>query len=259
MSDLHVNGIRIHFEEHGRGEPLLLLHGGSLTLDSWQPYLAALAEHYRVITPDTRAHGRSVDPDTPLSYRLLADDVAALAGGLGLRQPLIAGYSDGGQIALELGMRHPDLPRALIIGGAWANLTPQYLSWVREAVGHESSPDIDLAVFAQNHPEWKAWLDTLYEPDRWKALLKQLKPMWFTPLTYTAEDFARIVAPALVLIGDRDELVPLDEAIGMFRGLPAAELAIVPDADHGAFFSARVDAFQSLMLDFLRRHSQSAR
>jgi pimeloyl-ACP methyl ester carboxylesterase len=83
--------------------------------------------------------------------------------------------------------------------------------------------------------------------------------MWFTPLTYTAEDFARIVAPALVLIGDRDELVPLDEAIGMFRGLPAAELAIVPDADHGAFFSARVDAFQSLMLDFLRRHSQSAR
>jgi pimeloyl-ACP methyl ester carboxylesterase len=66
-----------------------------------------------------------------------------------------------------------------------------------------------------------------------------------------------VLAPILVLLGDRDELVSIEEAVEMVRLLPRAELAVVPGADHGAFFSTKVATFQSLMLDFLSRHAAS--
>jgi pimeloyl-ACP methyl ester carboxylesterase len=77
--------------------------------------------------------------------------------------------------------------------------------------------------------------------------------MWTTPLNYTADDFAQVIAPTLILLGDRDELVSVEEATEMFRLLPRGELAVVPGADHSAFFSAAVPVFQSLILSFLGR------
>jgi pimeloyl-ACP methyl ester carboxylesterase len=79
--------------------------------------------------------------------------------------------------------------------------------------------------------------------------------MWTSPLNYTAGDFARVLAPTLVLLGDRDELVSVEEAMEMARLLLRSELAVVPGADHGAFFSTKVATFLSPMLDFLLRHS----
>lgn len=156
-------------------------------------------------------------------------------------------------------MRHPDLARALIVGGAWFRFTGKYRAWLRDAVGDEQSPHVDTARLARNHPEWAAWLERLYGPDGWKPLLAHLKRMWTTPLNYTPEDFARVVAPTLVLIGDRDELVSVEEAAEMVRLLPRAELAVVPGAVHGAFFAEKVAPFQSFVLDFLQRHCGSSR
>jgi pimeloyl-ACP methyl ester carboxylesterase len=99
------------------------------------------------------------------------------------------------------------------------------------------------------------WLDHIYGVGGWKTLLEQLKPMWTTPLMYAAKDFAEVVAPALVFVGDRDELVLVEEAAEMYRQLPKAELAVVPDANHGAFFSAKAASLQAVILDFLQRHS----
>jgi pimeloyl-ACP methyl ester carboxylesterase len=253
---VQANGVNIYYEAYGQGKPLLLLHGGTLTADSWQPYLPAFAERYRVITPDTRGHGRSDNPVGAMSYRLLADDMVAFVQALELHKPLIAGYSDGGQIALEIGMRYPDLPQCLIVGGAWFRFTAAYRAWVRDVFGDEDSPDVDTALFARNHPDWATWLEQIYGADNWKPLLAAIRPMWVTPLDYAPEEFAQVVAPSLVLIGDRDELVPVEEAAAMYRLLPTAELAMVPGADHGAFFSAKVVPFQSVMLEFLERHSQ---
>src|SRR5687767_3848021 len=114
---IHANGLDIYYQEHGQGQPLLLIHGGTLSGDSWQPYRAAFAQHFRVITPDSRGHGRTANPTGTMSFGLLADDMVALVQALDLHQPLICGYSDGGQVALEIGMRYPDLPQALVIGG----------------------------------------------------------------------------------------------------------------------------------------------
>jgi pimeloyl-ACP methyl ester carboxylesterase len=88
-------------------------------------------------------------------------------------------------------------------------------------------------------------------------MLKEIKPMWATPLNYTSDDFAKVVAPTLVLLGDRDPLIPVEEASEMYRLLPNAELAVVSGADHMDFLSAKVAVPQTLILDFLIRHSDS--
>jgi len=172
-----------------------------------------------------------------------------------MREPLIAGFSDGGQVALEIGMRYPTLPKSIAMGGVYFKYSDAQRAFVRDAVGDETSPEVDTARLARNHPDWAAWLDQIYGPDSWKPLLVRLKPMWTTPLNYTATDFAAVVAPTLVMIGDRDELVPVEEAAEIYRRLGNAELALVPDADHRASFSAKVATFQSLILDFLHRRN----
>jgi pimeloyl-ACP methyl ester carboxylesterase len=252
---VQADGVSVHYEVIGEGEPLVLLHAGTLTGDMWQPYLAAFTTRYRVITPDMRGHGRSDNPKGAMTYRQLGDEIVSFARALDLRKPLIAGFSDGGQVALEIGMRYPELPQALIVGGAWFKFTAMYRAWVRDALGDEESPEVDTARLAHNHPDWAAWLEQMYGPEGWKPLLAHLKRMWTTPLNYTPEDFAQVAAPTLVLIGDRDELVSVEEATEMYRLLPSAELAVVPGAVHGAFFSEKVAPFQSFMLDFLLRYS----
>jgi pimeloyl-ACP methyl ester carboxylesterase len=252
---MEAAGVNIYYETHGQGQPLLLLHAGSLTADMWQPYLAGFAERYRVITPDMPDHGRSSHPKRTMSYRQLADEIVAFIRALDLHKPLIAGFSDGGQVALEIGMRHPALPQSIVMGGVWFKYSDIYRAFVRGALGDEESRDVDTARLARNHPDWAAWLDRIYGSDNWKPLLVELKQMWTTPLNYTANDFATVTAPTLVLIGDRDELVPVEEAAEMYRQLPNSELAVIPDADHGSFFAGKVATFQALIQDFLLRHS----
>jgi pimeloyl-ACP methyl ester carboxylesterase len=226
----------------------------------WEPYLARFTERFRVITPDSRGHGRTNNPSGTLSYRLMADDMVAFVQALDLQKPLICGYSDGGQIALEFGMHYPDVPQALVLGGTMFKFTAEYRAWVRAAVGGDQSLNVDTEQFARDHPDWAASLQQIHGPDFWKTLLQQIKPMWASPLSfnYTPDDFARVAAPTLVLIGDRDDLVSVEQAVEMYRLLPHAELAVIPSADHGAFFSATVERFQLLMLDFLQRRSDQA-
>lgn len=257
---VQANGIDIFYEEYGQGTPLLLLHGGVLTAASWGPYLAAFAEHYRVITPDTRGHGQTANPSAALSYRLLADDVAAFLLALGVYKPLIFGYSDGGQVALEIGMRYPDLPRALVIACAYTELTEDSRVMVRAILGDEQSPDVDTEKFARENPDFAAGLRRDHGPEAWKTLLKEVKPMWNAMLNYSPDDFARVVARTLVMVGDRDNLVPVEEGVRMYRLLPNAEFAVVPGAGHGhfAFSPEKIAIIQPLIMDFLRRHSEAS-
>ena len=254
---IHANDLDIYYQEYGQGQPLLLIHGGALNCDSWQPYLATFAQHYRVITPDSRGHGQTANPTGTMSFALLADDMASLIQALDLHRPLICGYSDGGQVALEIGMRHPGLPQALIIGGAYTELTEASRIWVRSMLGDPQSPDVDIEKFERDSPDFVAMLQQTQKPYGWKTYLHNIKPMWNALLNYTADDFAKVIAPTLVLLGDRDGFVPVEEGLQMYRRLSNAEFAVVPAADHSDFlFSpSKVALAQPLILDFLLRHS----
>jgi len=102
---IEVNGAAVYVEQHGSGTPVVLIHGGLTSSAMWEPLLPALRDGLRVITPDSRGHGRSTDPAGLMSFPQIADDVAVLIGELCLDRPVVGGYSDGGQVALELGAR----------------------------------------------------------------------------------------------------------------------------------------------------------
>src|SRR5262249_26815960 len=119
---IEANGITIWYAEAGQGPPLLLLHGGIVSngpiwTDSpfgWGGHLGRFAEHFRVIAPDTRGHGRTRNPSGVLSYSDFAADVLALIRGLQLEKPRLCGFSDGGITAALVGIMAPDVPRAIV-------------------------------------------------------------------------------------------------------------------------------------------------
>ena len=222
---IDANGLRVYYEAHGEGEPLLFLHGGTATSQSWASHLPCFAEHFRVFAPDSRGHGRTDNPAGELGYRLMADDVAALIGALGLHRPLVLGYSDGGQIALELGMRHPGLAKALILGGTQFRFSKAYLEDARALLSIAEGEEVDPEKLERDRPDFVDYLREahghVYGPGYWKTYVKQIASLWLTPLRYAPGDLAAITDPVLILVGDRDGACT-EEAPELFRLLPDA-------------------------------------
>lgn len=214
--------------------------------------------HFHIYALDSRGHGKTDNPVGKLSYSTMADDVAAFVRALEIPHPLVCGYSDGGQIALELAMRHPGLARALVVGAAWYLFSEEYVNALK-TWGFEKRGEYNFEWVEANYPffveDWKKSHYRDGDPDYWKKLTLQLSDMWLTPHDYNESDFKRITDPLLVIIGDRDGMIPLDDAIGMFRMIPTAELAVLPNADHmGALTNP--EPFIRTVLEFLRRHGK---
>lgn len=137
---VQANGLQIYYEEYGRGVPLLLIHEGVDTLSMWAPHIPTFARHFRVIAPDSRGHGRTKNPAEQLSYRLMAEDMAAFICALELNKPFVCGYSDGGQIALELGIHYPHLAQGYIMCGAQSSTSlDRCLFYLPQGVGDGES------------------------------------------------------------------------------------------------------------------------
>ncbi len=251
---IEVNDVTLFCEEWGGGEPLVLLHGGLGSGVDWQPLISDLVAEFRLITIDVRGHGRSTNPSGNLTYPLIASDVALAIEALGLDRPFVAGWSDGGQHALQLGSRYPGLVRALLVGAADYKTSPESRAWVREFFGMNDEGEVDLAVldemlgpsaprFHAKHPGGDA---------QWRLLARQTAHLWLNYEGLSADDFSRIVAPALIMVGDRDDDVSVEDAVSMYRAIPHAELAICPNATHSIPWQ-RPAWLISTMREFLAR------
>ena len=251
-----ANGLDIYYRDYGQGRPLILLHGATDTHKLWDSYISEFSKFFRVITPDTRGHGRTLNPAGALSYQVMADDLAGLIQVLDLKEPFIFGYSDGGQTALDFGMRYPDIPGALVIGGAWYRFSAEYQDSLRQA-GFIGPGEIDFQIYGKFAPEdWKERMSKVHlntDPNYPEVLLINLATLFWTPLNYGKEDFEKILAPTLLLIGELDEMVPLQESREMVELISDAELVIIPGAAHtGVVVQGGI--FLREVHDFLIRH-----
>lgn len=251
-----ANGLRIYYRETGEGPPLILVHGGLATGEvMWSPAVVAdLARGHRVLSPDSRGHGRTDNPAGRMRYDQMADDVAAFSAALGLERPVVVGYSDGAQVALEIGLRHPQLAAALVVGGVVTRPVEGYLQALRE-MGFPESGAVDLPQVERAMGGFYETLRTSHEHARgdedFQRYLTEISALWYSVPDYADAELAGIGTPSLVIVGDRDG-VSVDESMRLYRLLPRGELAVVPNADHGA---GGKPVFWALVADFLARHA----
>ena len=218
-----VNGIRVYYEIYGAGEPLLLLHGNSGSMESFSQQIPELSKHFKVIAVDSRAQGKSTDSDKEITYALMASDMSALMDKLNLTSAYVVGWSDGGNIGLELALAQPQKVKKLVTFGA--NYTHENFMAPPDSVTMDPN-DPRLLKVTPMLQKLKEGLDKLSP-----AVRKKLSDLGEKYPNLTVEQLKQIKVPVLVVVGDRD-LIDLDQTVSLFRSLPHSQLLIVPGASH---------------------------
>ena len=221
-----VNGLKMYYEVHGSGRPLVILHGAFGTVEGWAPLVPALGKGRQLIIVELQAHGRTADRGKNFTWEQLADDVAALAKHLKLDKVDLFGYSMGGGVALGVAIRHPDLvSRLAILGASTGSLKDTY-----DAATFKQFSSITPDNF--NFPQVKDPYDKVApNPGNWKNLVLKVVDFGMKFPGFSDSQLKGIKAETLIIMGDRDVVTP-EHAVKMMRQIPGSRLSILPGCDH---------------------------
>jgi pimeloyl-ACP methyl ester carboxylesterase len=224
-----VNDIRVYYEIYGEGEPLLLLHGNGGSISSFIYQIPELSKHFKVVAVDSRAQGRSTDSDQEITYALMASDMSELIDKLGLGKVNVVGWSDGGNIGLELAFAHPEKVMKVVALGA--NYTNE--NWMAPPDSVVMDADDPLILRASEMMKRVISEMGTLSPDtaRLPVIRKKLEDLMMNYPNFTPDQLGTINVPFLIVAGDHD-LISLDQTITLYNSLPRAELFIVPHASH---------------------------
>ena len=218
-----VNGIRVWYAAFGRGEPVLLLHGGLANSNYWGNQVPALAKSYRVIVVDSRGHGRSTHDEQPYGYDLMASDVLGLMDFLKLPKAAVVGWSDGAILGLDIAIHHPERLSKLFAFAA--NSDPS-------GVANIAQSTVFNAYIARAEKEYQVLSPT---PDQYKSFVDQISKMWETEPHFTAAQLRVITVPTWIVDADHDEAIKRENTEFMANEIPDAGLLLQPQVSHFSF------------------------
>lgn len=221
-----VNELRMYYEIQGKGRPLVLLHGGICTIEVCMGKLrTAFGTARRTITIEQQGHGRTADVDRPLSFDQMAEDTAALLSKLNIQHADFLGYSDGGNVAMRIAMRHPQLVRKIVVLGT--NFDNEGLvPGVVEAFKTMTAQDMPTE-FRQ------AYAKVAPDASRWPVLVSKVLRQGVDFKGWSEQELKSVAAPVMFMMGDADIVLP-EHALKVTRLLPHAKLAVLPATDHFA-------------------------
>ncbi len=261
MPKIKVGDISMYYEIHGEGNPLVLINGAGAGVEMAQRRVLTFSREYRLVLFDNRGAGRSDSPDMTYTTGLLADDLAALLDAIGIDSAHIYGTSMGGMVAQEFALRHPTRVRSLILavthcGGPhhipslpsdtpdMENLSQEQasealLKWFVTEAFIQKKPGIfrQLAAFSLAHPIVR------------DSFLKHSQAIASHD---TYDRLPQILAPTLIIAGDADRVVPIQNARILSERIHNAELVILENTGH--MLIEKADQVDSAILDFLKRH-----
>ncbi|MFE9694668.1 alpha/beta fold hydrolase [Micromonospora sp. NPDC005806] len=257
MSYADVNGVRLWYELHGTGRPLVLLHGGYGSVEMFAPILPALAARRRAVAVDLQGHGRTADVDRPLRYESMADDVAALLRHLDLAEADVLGYSLGGGVALRTAIQHPDLVRRLVLVS-----TPcRRQGWYPEVLAAMATHDEQVAGQMRGTPPHELYERVAPRPQDWPGLWAKTGELLRREYDWSAE-VAALPMPVLLVYADADSIPVrhVAEFFGLLGGghrdaggdgsdRPVSRLAVLPGLTH--YDIAGSPAVPAVVLPFL--------
>lgn len=236
---VELNGVDIYYEVYGEGDPVILLHGGLANGTYWANQIPVLAENRQVIVMDSRGHGRSSFDATPITYDLMSSDVLALLDHLGIEQTDLVGWSDGGIIGLDIALSNPERLNKVVAYGA--NFDP---SGVRLDIGSNAYFNAYIERAAEDYQKFSP------DPQRWDEFLANISNMWATEPNWTMDQIASIETPFLVLDGEKEEAIDLNQTKLMAVLMPNADLTLMPDTGHFAMFE-QPEEFNQIVTDYL--------
>jgi len=251
-----VNGLKMYYEIHGSGEPVVLLHGAFMAISNtfhWTEWIDELSKTRKVIAIEMQGHGRTADIKRDFNYDYLADDVAALLDYLKIPSADVIGYSLGGGVALNCSIRHPDKVRKVVSISAVFRQD----GWTKE--GLDAFPLLSAEAFKGTplESDYKALSPT---PNEFPNFVKRVLSIDLKPHDFGADKLKATKAPIFFIHGDADG-VRLDyiaetfrlkggEVHGDMRPRSASRLAILPDTTHVTLMS-RITTIVPLVNDFL--------
>jgi pimeloyl-ACP methyl ester carboxylesterase len=235
---VQLGDVRTWYDEHGDGEPLVLLHGGLVDARFFEPNIGPLAERFHVYTPERRGHGHTADVEGPITYQLMADETIAFLEQVVGEPADLVGHSDGAFVAMLVAMQRPELvERLVMISGGFDK-------------SGEAVPDMEFDV-----DQVVAFLGTAYgevSPDgeaHFPVVVGKIGELMKTEPRMEASELARVSQRSLVMFSD-DDLVTMNHVVDMYDALPNAELAVVPGTSH-FLTQEKPELVNALVLDFL--------
>ncbi|WP_294671806.1 alpha/beta hydrolase [uncultured Fluviicola sp.] len=221
-----VNGLKMYYEVYGQGKPLVLIHGGGSTIQtSFEKVIPLFAKNRKVIAVELQAHGRTSDRNQDLSFEQDADDVAALLKNLHIGKADFFGFSNGGTTVLQIVIRHPEIVDKIVLGSALSkrNGVPDWFWEFMEQATLENMPEQLKTGYREtaSNPEG---LQVMHDRDAKRMIHFKDIP---------DEKIKAIQAPALIIIGDKDIILP-EHALEMHRQIVNSQLAIIPGG-HGEY------------------------
>jgi pimeloyl-ACP methyl ester carboxylesterase len=206
-----VNGINLYYETHGNGRPMILLHGGLMSGESFAPLMPQLSKNHQVITVDLQGHGRTADIDRPIDVRLMADDIAALIDHLKLDKPDVVGYSLGGGVALLTAVKHPTKVRRLV--AVSANTRPDAI--YPEMRAQQAQVGAAAAEFMKETPMYQLYQRVAPRPDDFPKLLEKIGASMAKDFDYD-DEVRGLKVPTLIVAADAD-MAPPSHYAEMFK------------------------------------------
>ena len=252
-----ADGVRIYYEVHGEGEPLVLVHGYPLNSGLFRDNVGPLSKRYQVITPDLRGYGRSKTPNSEGSVATYASDVFAVMDELGVEQAIIGGMSMGGPIVLEMYREAPERFRAMILNDTIAAKSSPSEAGLWQGVGKQAKTlgvpslvdflisDMLTADTRMNNPELVTYLGSLIKGASQDAAVAGASALETRP--DSAATLAEITVPTLILTGVDDTLYPYEIARSMNKGILNSELVLLPGAAHAAIIEAADEANAAIL------------
>ncbi|TPN88372.1 alpha/beta fold hydrolase [Mesorhizobium sp. CU2] len=234
-----VNGIQMYYAVFGKGDPVLLIHGGLGHADIWASQVATLSKTHKVIVADSRGHGRSTRTDEPYGYDLMASDYLALLDYLKIDKTALVGWSDGGIIGIDIALHHPE--RLTRLFAQAANVTT-------DGVDPGVMTNKTFAAYIERSGrDYKKLSKT---PEQYDAFVAQISHMWESQPAWTKEELGKITTPTAIVAGDHDEAIKRAHTEYMASVIPGAKLIILPNASHFAMLQAP-DEYSQAALDFI--------
>jgi pimeloyl-ACP methyl ester carboxylesterase len=217
-----VNGTKIWYAVFGRGDSVILLHGGLANSNYWGNQVPALAKHYQVIVMDSRGHGRSFGDDQPLTYDLMASDVLGVMDVLKIDRAAIVGWGDGANLGLYLAIKHPERLTRLFAFAGNSNPKGKHVS--------------KAPVFSTYRERTEKEYQTLSpRPEQYKQFVAQVTKMWATQPDFTTEKLKGIKVPTWIVDADHEEAVRRENTLFLSDKIPGAALLIEPAVSHFSF------------------------